>query len=79
MKRNIIGGVGRSQVPDKKVKPVEGGNQMVVPINIVCPPNPMQNEIKTVCSYFQLLFYDFFYLITIKRMFSQYHLIVYNI
>ncbi|KAM7342198.1 SNF related kinase isoform 2-T2 [Cochliomyia hominivorax] len=46
-KKNIIGGVGRAQVPDKKAKPLEGGKQMVVPINIVCAPDPIQNEIKT--------------------------------
>lgn len=51
-KRNIIGGVGRAQVPDKKAKPLEGGKQMVVPINIVCAPEPIQNEIKTVCLHF---------------------------
>ncbi|XP_065367363.1 SNF-related serine/threonine-protein kinase isoform X2 [Calliphora vicina] len=46
-KKNVIGGVGRAQVPDKKAKPLEGGKQMVVPINIVCAPEPIQNEIKT--------------------------------
>lgn len=40
-------GLGRAQVPDKNTKPLDGGKQMVVPINIVCAPEPLQNENKT--------------------------------
>ncbi|XP_005177102.1 SNF-related serine/threonine-protein kinase isoform X2 [Musca domestica] len=52
-KKNIVG--GRAQVPDKKTAGVGvggigggGGKQpMMVPINIVCAPEPMQNDLKT--------------------------------
>lgn len=46
-------------MPDKKTAGVGvggigggGGKQpMMVPINIVCAPEPMQNDLKTVCSF----------------------------
>ncbi|XP_075166516.1 SNF related kinase isoform X2 [Haematobia irritans] len=52
-KKNIV---GRAQVPDKKGKPFESGGggagsgkPLLVPINIVCTPEPLQNlnEAKT--------------------------------
>lgn len=52
--------MGRAQVPDKNTKPFEGGGgggkPLMVPINIVCAPEPIQNlnEVKTVCSHFYL-------------------------
>lgn len=60
--------MGRAQVPDKKAKPIEvgvggggvaGGNKpLVVPINIVCAPEPLQNEIKTVCLHYVCILYS---------------------
>lgn len=46
-------------MPDKKAKPLEGGTQMVVPINIVCAPAPIPNEIKTVCFHYLTTIYLF--------------------